>query len=225
MKKITIGVIILVIISAGFILWNKPDSQGMILLENDDYHSFFPKKFDISQDVRIMDLATASTEGGIYINYSTVGSIIKVGEQDNTSDVSILESRRGIYRVPDKDPSFKMWVEKTSQDNFSIYKEKSLEEISSYYDSLVIKKNYENHDYYVYLRKDLSNENLKDKSSIGGAYLFFPEKNIVVYLYFFNTKFQGCLEGKEETCKFNENEKILDESDFVKIIETIINAN
>jgi len=53
----------------------------------------------------------------------------------------------------------------------------------------VTTSSHKEHEYYVYLRKELSFEALKNKNSIGGMYVFFPERNVVVFIFLFNTRY------------------------------------
>ncbi|HEY9481183.1 MAG TPA: hypothetical protein VIR98_03065 [Candidatus Paceibacterota bacterium] len=128
---------------------------------------------------------------------------IKIGLDASSSVVTTIKALRSFYGLEgyDEMPIFKVWVEQTSPEDFSKYKTSIIEDTLKKYASVASsntneainleKSTYKNHEYYTYLRKDLSYTGLKGKNSIGGAYMFFPENNTVEYIFLFNTKYNS----------------------------------
>lgn len=129
---------------------------------------------------------------------------INLGTNENPIVFDILMARRALYanhKIKDM-PIFKMWLEQTFPNEFLNYKQGILNQLNELGDSVFLEKfEYKNHEYYIYLRKDLSFEGLKGDNSIGGMYIFFPELNLSEFLFFFNTKYNdknAYLISKEE---------------------------
>lgn len=174
-----------------------PDSQGWNrkALKNDEFQSFFPLTLKTSQ--RDLYLIGPNTQGVFKNTEPTVLETAGIEYRDNISinlsttqekptPVKILTSRRTFYALP-KMLVFKIWLEQVPQEEFSTYKEAVTRELDNYKaEANVEKLTYKNHEYYLYFRKDLTKENLKDKNSIGGAYIYFPEKNTAVFISIFN---------------------------------------
>ena len=128
---------------------------------------------------------------------------IKIGLDASSAVVTTLKAFRSFYGLEgyDEMPVFKIWVEQTSPEDFSKYRISIIEDTlkkdadvptSSTNEAINLEKSaYKNYEYYTYLRKDLSYTGLKGKNSIGGAYIFFPEKNTVEYIFLFNTKYNS----------------------------------
>lgn len=171
--------------------WNRKALQG------DEFEAFFP--LTLGDNLYLV----SPNENGLFEGNGLVTSDsafiefrdsanINLGTQEQEHIFKILSARRSFFahRTFDEIPVFKIWSEQVASEDFQEYKLTVSEELDSFTFSEVEKENeYKDHDYYTYLRKDLSAEGLKGKNSIGGAYIFFPEKNSVLYIFFFNTRY------------------------------------
>ena len=209
MKKIVLSLVVIVVVILGiiFLSGNKngqkssyyPDSEGWSrkALQGDEFESLFPlalKKnlYLVSPTEKgVFDSNTPTTLNLAFIEYRNKTQI-NLGTQERPKPFTIVNARRTFYALKgfEEMPVFKMWTENLSTKDFPEYTKAVIAELDGFRSSTNIEKqSYNGHDYYVYLRKDLSTNGLRGKNSIGGAYVFFPEKNTVLYIFLFNTRY------------------------------------
>ncbi len=210
MKKnilIVLGVVVVIII--GIILAFShdsvqknsyyPDSEGWNrkILQEDQFASFFPLTFKEN-----LYLTSPNEEGDfspkglnnsspVFIEYRDNASI-NMGAQEKEQMFKVLAGRRSFYasKTFTEMPIFKIWTEQVSPEEYPQYQVAIIEQLNGFASSANLEINsYKNNKYYIYLRKDLTPEGLSGKNSIGGAYVFFPEKNTVLSIYLFNTRY------------------------------------
>jgi hypothetical protein len=198
------------------------NSWTLVPLVEDEYKSFFPLTYNSGEILNIVkyDNQPISIEKPKKPGYITVGVL------DNTSQkVLKIDASRTMYLPEGKDPVFKIWVEKVSPSDYEIYKDEVMED-TNYAEKnkySVKRSNYKEYYYEIYLRPDLSADALKNAgSSIGGVYIFFPEKNTMAFLNFFNTKYQGCY--PDDKCKFYPDEKVLNVNEVESIVHQMIDS-
>ena len=206
MKKYLLIVLALIIIIGGgyFLLKGNgtssyyPDSEGWNrkALASDTFQSFFPLKLQDKlylvspNEAGVFDSAVPTTDTG-YVEFRD-GSQINLGSQEKPEVFKVISARRTFYALEgfEEMPVFKMWTEQVSPEDFARYEKAVLAQLDLFSSSSNVEKHaYKGHDYYVYLRKDLTTEGLKGKNSIGGSYVLFPEKNTVMYIFVFNTRY------------------------------------
>jgi hypothetical protein len=206
MKKIILIVIALIIVIGGgyFLLKNKkitsyyPDIEGWNrkALAGDMFQSFFPLKLQeklylVSPNESGVFDSSAPTTSTRYVEFRD-DSQINLGSREKPEVFKVLSAHRAFYALEgfEEMPVFKMWIEQVLPEDFTRYEKAVLAQLDLFSSSSNIEKQtYKGHNYYTYLRKDLSNEGLKGKNSIGGSYVLFPEKNIIMYIYLFNTRY------------------------------------
>ena len=183
-----------------------PDSQGWNrkALQGDEFEAFLPLRVQndlylISpEEQAVFDPGKPATPGAAFVEFRD-NRKIPVGSSPQQF-VTILKARRAFYGhvTLAEMPVFKVWVEQVSAEDFPRYKEgiqrtvRRYESNRSETDSAridVTTSSHKGHEYYLYLRGDLSFEGLKNKNSIGGLYVLFPEGNVVVFISFFNTRY------------------------------------
>ena len=213
-------------IIALFVIWifvtNSNNSWKFVSLEIDERKSYFVTEFDVSQKIHLIDIISTKVQRDITIERNETDRFIEVGATDNKEQVLLLDSRRGLYRPAGKDPSLKLWVEEINPSDFSVYKQKTLEDLNSILEGDISNKSYSNTNYYIGYLGNVPDERLKEVSTVGVSYIFFEKENIVVFMNFFNTKYQGCFDSKSSECIFYPEEKLLNKNDIELIIKTII---
>ena len=205
MKKSILSAIAIVLVIVGAPLssngQNKsyyPDSEGWNrkALQGDDFESFFPLTLKDNlylvspNEEGVCEAKRPSTPNAAFIEYRNNAGI-KLGAAGKERAFKILTARRSFYahKTLEEMPVFKIWAEQVSSEEFPKYKEAVADQLSSFPSSNTEKADYKNHEYYIDLTKDLTPEGLKGKNSIGGAYIFFPEKNVALCMWFFNTRY------------------------------------
>lgn len=208
MKKIILFVIIVIIIVAvlGIILlFNNevkmsyyPDSEGWDrkALQGDEFESLFPLVLGENLYLESPDAEGFFGREGLsapstaFIEYRN-NAQIDLGTAEKERILTVLSARRSFYsdRTFKEMPVFKIWAERVSPEEFLEYKLAILDLLNSYPASVsgIEKASYKDHEYYIYLRRDLTKEGLKGLNSIGGVYIFFPEKNTGMFIFLFNT--------------------------------------
>lgn len=170
-----------------------PDKDGFNrkVLEGDNFESFFPKAYKEGfyyvspNESGVIDTANPDIDGKHYIEYRENVSI----NITEAGKIKLQQNRRAFYAINGTytPMAFKIWVEQMQTnedyDNYSGFIEKSAEKTDS------PKSSYKNHEYYWNMRNNLTYEYLKNKKTVGVAYVLFPEKNLVVSIDFFNTKY------------------------------------
>lgn len=197
------GILYAILYVTGTIILNKQANSigsgwDRKVLKGDLFETFFPRT--LGKNLYYI----GPYQGGKIDSLGPLGDIknIDLIEYNDNSTIDrgtdkfyILAARRSFYanKTLEEIPVFKMWAELLSSEDFIKYKkdivEKELKSYSTVPGVTLEKAEYKNHEYYIYLRDDLSYEGLKGKNSIGGAYVFFPEKNISLYILLFNTKY------------------------------------
>ena len=207
MGKIVLIIVAILVIILGINFFTHkqksyyPDSQGWNRkpLQGDTFEKFFPLTL-----IKDLYLITPNEEGlyqatgpttltSAFIEYRD-NTRIDLGETKQPFSILVLTARRSFYAHPNiKDGwVFKIWAEQVSSETFLKYKELLIQDIITHNSEVDTEKSaYKDHEYYIYLRKDLTTKGLEGKNSIGGANIFFPENNISLFLYFFNTKYKN----------------------------------
>src|SRR3989344_697554 len=227
MKKIILSVVVIVVVILGIlyitgriVLNNQPNSSGWDrkVLKGDELEAFFPRT--LGTDLYYI----GPYQGGKFDALDPMGDIKNIDTilyNDNfttNSGFNVLAARSTYYasKKLDTQPIFRIWTEQLSQEEYIKYKTNIIEKELKSYDSEpgieLEKLEYNNHEYYIYLR-DLSNfQEIKGNNSIGGSYLFFPEKNISVFIMLFNTRYE------------TPNNYIISKKEFVDVIHQIIDS-
>ncbi len=225
--SLTLGIILFLII-VGFLFYQLINSyySGMvdIKLEEDQYKNFFISRYGegislISKNGKIEERENTYIEG---INYAYT---IDLNSGNETTLINITTSRRALYGFPNKDPTFKIWVEEVKPLEYYLYKRAVIKQLKFFEENDDMNSEkllYKNHEYYISLRNNLSLEALKSYNSIGGIYIFLPEKNIVVYIFLFNTKYCCAFYGEESV--FDEGEKLITREEMQSIVEQLIDS-
>lgn len=151
------------------------NSWHEIPLKGDPYEMFFPP---------------VSKEG---FRLLLLEGILQPSEMELGSEVIPLVARhRALYAFPNKEPLLKVWVETVVPERYQHFQSSSIREFYSVQketDLILRKSEYGQREYYVGRRKDLSLQGLKGKESIGSGHIFFPDRNTVVTIQFFNTEY------------------------------------
>jgi hypothetical protein len=224
---IIVGIIILILVVLHFsfkssALRTTNSRWVLVPLVEDGYKSFFPLTYHLEETLKIVKYDNEA----VSIEHPEIPGYITIGYLDNSpSKVLTIDAGRTMYLPEGKDPVFKIWVEKVSPSDYNIYKDEVMED-TNYVEKnkySVKRNNYENNYYEIYLRPDLSADALKNAGgSIGGVYTFFPEKNVVVFMNFFNTTYQGCY--PDDKCKFYADEKVLNMNEIESIVHQMIDS-
>lgn len=169
--------------------WNRKALQG------DSFQAFFPMTVNGG-----FYLASPEPDGRFLPKGPVQSSAAFIEYRDHTQNamgpaempVTILRSRRSFYNREafTEMPVLKVWVEEVSAEDFPAYKTAALQQLESFKGEATVEQmDYRQHEYAVYLRKVLSRDALQGKKTIGGAYVFFPEKNTVLFIAALNTKY------------------------------------
>jgi hypothetical protein len=149
-------------------MWRRLDPK------NDPYASFFP----------------TSAKGNLRL--ALLEEIVGLSSMQLGSDsIPLIGRRRALYAYPGKDPALKVWLETVDPAQYGSFKDSLLRELSDAQkdlDTEVKNSTYQGVDYVLTIRKDLSFEGLKGKNSIGGAHIFFPDRNAILTIQSFNTR-------------------------------------
>ena len=180
-----------------------------------DFLGYYPLSFKEGSQILISN-ETVEGRDNVYID---------LGTEENPKSILLLAQRRALYGIPGKEPTFKLWVEQVDPDYYNIYYEQIQNQTESYKrENIDVEKlNYKNYEYYISIRKDLSNNDaLKHYSAIGSVYIFNPLLHQVIFINFFNTKWCGGFYGQE--FKFYEDEKLVSKSEMQSIVQQIIDS-
>lgn len=227
--KIILSIVAVIVVVLGIlyitgriVLNNQPDSSGWDrkVLKGDTFEAFFPRT--LGTDLYYI----GPYQGGKFDAIDPMGDVKNIDTilyNDNftmNSGFNALASRSTYYASKrlDSAPIFRMWTEQLSPDEYTKYKANIIDKELKSYDSeagIELEKiEYNNHEYYLYLRNDLSYEKVKGNNSLGGAYIFFPEKNTSVFIMLFNTRYDTP----------NKNNYIISKEEFVNVIQEIIDS-
>lgn len=207
MWKIALGIVAILAILLGINIFGHtqksdyPDSEGWNRkpLQGDAFEKFFP--LTLTKDLflgsvnkkGLFDRTRPTDITSTFIEYRD-NTKINLGTKEKEQPFNILAARRSFYahRIFKDEWVFKIWAEQVSSETFLEYKEALIHDFVKAGSTVDIEKStYKNHEYHIYLRKDLTPKGLEGKNSIGGAYIFFPEYKISLYLYFFNTRYKN----------------------------------
>jgi len=189
-----------------------------VSLEGDSFTKFFPATYEGILPMAIYVQENLDSRKNIYLD---IGNI-----EGNTSRVLIIDERRSFYFPEGKGPVLKIWAEEINSADYETYKT----EVKSDFDKLENQfgyerknSNYNGVEYDMYRRAGVYIENLEGASSIGSAYVFFPDKNIITFILFLNTKLLNCIDGKGE-CQYSEEEKILSFDEMKNVVQQLIDS-
>lgn len=175
-------------------------------LSGDLFESYFPMKtkegymFVGTTGLSFIDPTTSTTSSSstlktAYIDYAdNTKYTFSLGE-NNKMVVNQLRNRQAFYgKILNKQKPiyvYSMFLAEMSPQDYLKYVNfisATAQDMSSDNVYSPSKSEYKNHPYYIHIRKDMSPEALKGKESIGTTVVCFPETNIAVTLYFYNTK-------------------------------------
>ena len=209
MKKIIlvfiiITVIVVAILGVAFVFYNGskktyyPDSEGWDrkALQGDEFETLFPLTLGENlylvspTEEGVFESKGPSTQDTAFVEYRN-NTKINLGTAEKENVFTIVTAQRSFYvhRTFKEMPALKIWTEQVSLEEFLKYKTALVDLLNSYPSTNIEKTDYKNHEYYTYLGKNLTPEGLKGKNSIGGVYVFFPEKNTGLFIFLFNTRY------------------------------------
>lgn len=214
--KIILSIVAVIVVVLGILYMtgrsvhnDQPDSSGWDrkVLKGDEFEAFFPRT--LGTDLYYI----GPYQGGKFDAIDPMGDVKNIDTilyNDNftmNSGFNALASRSTYYASKrlDSAPIFRIWTEQLSPEEYIKYKTNIIEQELKSYDSEpgveLEKLEYNNHEYYIYLRNLSNYQEIKGNNSIGGAYVFFPEKNISTSIMLFNTRYDtpnNYLISKEE---------------------------
>lgn len=202
---IAITLTILAILLAGFLINKYMQSQDT------DLTTFLPETFNTSRQLTLFNQDMLPED-----------RIVTLGV-DGETDFQV-KSTQGQYRDENGKLSLSMWIEEVSKDDFAQYKKKAWERYQSR-EGLTEQQTLSNHDVYLSFRDIKEGDDTSVMVTMGGGYVFFPEKNVVVTYTFFNPRLYACEDiQKPETCMFDAERVLPTIDDDKKVAEQLITA-
>jgi hypothetical protein len=207
---IAITLTVLAVLLAGFLVYTfGPQSKELT--------AYLPSYFDTARALSLFQADAPPEAHTIYI-----------GPREGEETPFEVLSATGHYIDTDNKLALTLWVENLKQSDYENYKEKAWERYSSperQAEGPSEKTTISDYEVYLSFRTINETDDTSKMITMGGGYVFFPEKNIVVAYSLYNPRLYGCEDlQKPETCMFNKETPLPTNEDNRKIAEQIIST-
>lgn len=135
-----------------------------------------------------------------------------------------VNSTQGQYIDSNQKLSLNVWMEEVSEEDYELYKEKAWERYQSpAREGISEQHTIREREVYLSFRDITEETDTSTMVTMGGGYVFFPEKKVIVTYSFFNPRLYGCTEvQKPETCLYDEERSLPTMEDNKSVAEQII---
>ncbi|KKS28889.1 MAG: hypothetical protein UV60_C0007G0008 [Parcubacteria group bacterium GW2011_GWA2_43_11] len=206
MKNIvTITLTVLTLLLVGFIITTYLQGQKT------SFVAFLPQTFTTSRELTLF-------QQDILPEPRTV--TLGLEEEFNFN----VNSTQGQYIDDKQKLALSVWIEEVSEDDYELYKQKAWERYQSpAREGISEQHTIRDRTVYLSFRDIKEDTDTRTMVTMGGGYVFFPEKNVIVTYSFFNPRLYACTEvQKPDTCLYDAERSLPTMEDSKNVAEQLI---
>jgi len=208
MKNIVaITLTVLSILLVGFIITSY--MQG----KKDTYVALLPQTFTTSQELTLYQQDVLPEPRTV-----TLGLEEEVDFNVNSTQGQYIDANQKL--------ALTVWIEEVPEEDFQLYKEKAWERYQSpSREGISEQQTIRDREVYLSFREITEASDTSTMVTMGGGYVFFPEKHLIVTYTFFNPRLHSCTDvQKPDTCLFDAEKPLPTMEDNKSVAEQLISS-